>query len=145
MGMCKRKKRKEKPYIQANICKLCVLLRSPSRWPLLGLYCIPCHHHWQQKALMEPEITLPFLQQEETPHGGRFGEGRRKRLIYKHRPVGGAVDAGLRLLGLQRHASFNAVLNWQFCKVSPCKKRFVEFSDVHIELKRLSVQEQMIF
>lgn len=45
---------------------------------------------------MELEITLPFLQQEEKPHGGRFGEGRRSWLNYKHQPVGGGVDAGFR-------------------------------------------------
>lgn len=51
---------------------------------------------------MELEITLPFLQQEEKPRGGRFGQGRRRRLNYKHRPVGGGVDAAFRLVRLRR-------------------------------------------
>lgn len=111
--------------ISEHTCRLCVLLWSPSRWPVLGLYCIPCHHHWQQKALMELKITLPSLQQEEKPHGGRFGEGQRKWLNYKHQPVGGGVDASLRLLRSQWLESkwegtvthrLNAVLDLQSCK-----------------------------
>lgn len=46
-----------------------------------GLYCIPCQHRWQRKALRDQQITLPFQQQEGKLRGGRWDvEGERKKL-----------------------------------------------------------------
>lgn len=63
-----------------------------------GLYCIPRQHRWQQKALRDQQITLPFLQQEGKLRGGRWDvQGEKKKTWAKvphndmHWPVGGGI------------------------------------------------------
>lgn len=44
-----------------------------------GLYCIPRQHRWQQKALRDQQIILPFLQQEGKLRGGRWEVSGQKK------------------------------------------------------------------
>lgn len=74
----REKEWRKSPAVWGWACILPRLMLSAStRWPQLSLYCIPCQHHWQQEALRDQQITLPFLQQEREPRGGRLERGQK--------------------------------------------------------------------